>query len=139
MKRIIPALILVLAVVSAANGDEAVRIVQKDPDIALVLMDIDLGDGPDGTEAAARILDIRSIPVIFLTGHAEMEMVERAKSITNYGYVLKSSGEFVLMESIDMAFELFEARTRAEDEAARGEDTGYSSINLGFDCQILFS
>jgi PAS domain S-box-containing protein len=42
-------------------------------------------------------------------------MVDKVKNITNYGYIIKNSGEFVLIESIEMAFDLFEAR-RAERE-----------------------
>ena len=76
----------------------------------LILMDIDLGRGKmEGTEAAERILREREIPIVFCTSHAEKEMVEKVKNITRYGYVLKNSGEFVLLESISMAFELFEA------------------------------
>jgi PAS domain-containing protein len=49
------------------------------------------------------------VPIVFYTSHAEKEMVERAKRITNYGYVLKNAGEFVLIESINMAYQLFES------------------------------
>lgn len=70
-------------------------------------MDIDLGPGMDGTEAATEILAIREVPIVFLTSHGEGEMVERVKGITRYGYVLKNAGEFVLLESVTMAFELF--------------------------------
>lgn len=34
------------------------------------------------------------------------------KSITRYGYVVKNSGEFVLLEAISMALELFEANRK---------------------------
>jgi two-component system, sensor histidine kinase PdtaS len=73
----------------------------------LVLMDIDLGDGIDGTQTAKAILEKHDIPIVFLTSHAERAMVERVRNITRYGYVLKSAGDFVLASSIDMAFELF--------------------------------
>ena len=92
------------------NGEAAVSAVDEDPEISLVLMDIDLGRGMDGTQAAEQILENHEIPVIFLTSHSEKEMVEKVRGITRYGYVLKSSGEFVLMEAIHMAFELFESR-----------------------------
>ncbi|NBC28809.1 MAG: PAS domain S-box protein, partial [Spirochaetes bacterium] len=58
---------------------------------------------------------------VFLTSHAEREYVQRVQEITNYGYVLKSSGEFVLVESIRMAFSLFEANARSEHHAAELE------------------
>jgi PAS domain S-box-containing protein len=74
-------------------------------------MDIDLGEGMDGTQAAGKILSNRDLPIVFLTSHTEKEMVQRVKDITSYGYVIKNSGEFVLIESINMAFELFEANS----------------------------
>jgi PAS domain S-box-containing protein len=92
------------------SGEKAVTYVADGNDADLILMDIDLGRGIDGTTAAQRILAIREVPIVFLTGHAEREMVERVRSITRYGYVLKNAGEFVLVEAIVMAFELFEAQ-----------------------------
>jgi hypothetical protein len=38
--------------------------------------------------------------------HSEKDIVDRVKGITRYGYVLKNSGEFILIESIAMACEL---------------------------------
>ncbi len=94
-------------VLTAYSGEKAIEAV-KNNTIDLVLMDIDLGSGKmDGTEAAEKILRERELPIVFLTGHTERKMVERVKGITRYGYVIKNSGEFVLIESIQMAFELF--------------------------------
>ena len=78
----------------------------------LVLMDIDLGTGIDGTETARAILQRHTLPIVFLTSHGEQEMVDRVRTITRYGYVLKQSGEFVLRSSIEMAFDLFAAHER---------------------------
>lgn len=93
-----------------SEGEAAVTVATTDTTVDLVLMDIDLGQGIDGTEAARRVLALREVPIVFLTGHAEQEMVERVKNITRYGYVLKNAGAFVLLEAIAMAFELFETR-----------------------------
>ena len=76
-------------------------------------MDIDLGKGFSGREAAAQILSHRTLPIVFLTSHHEREMVEKVRGITRYGYVIKDSGDFVLQSSIEMAFELFEAHQQA--------------------------
>ena len=104
----------------AATGEEALELVREDDAIELVLMDIDLGGGIDGTEAAEEILKIRELPVVFLTAHSEEEMVARVKGITRYGYVLKNAGRFVLLESVSMAFELFEShRAMAEEIEVR--------------------
>lgn len=94
------------------TGENAVKAAGEDPSIDLVLMDIDLGSGLDGITAAQAILKIRELPIVFLTSHSEKETVEQVKNITRYGYVLKNAGEFVLIESINMAFELFEAHTK---------------------------
>ncbi|MFP4619353.1 MAG: PAS domain S-box protein [Spirochaetaceae bacterium] len=100
------------AVATAKSGEEALETLASDPSISLVLMDIDLGKGMDGTETAQKILENNDLPIVFLTSHSEKEYVDKVKGITRYGYVLKNSGEFVLIESINMAFELFEAHQR---------------------------
>ena len=103
-------------VVTAYNGEKAVELVNNDPEISLILMDIDLGKGIDGPEAAEKILSRHELPIVFFTSHSEKEYVEKVKKITNYGYVLKNSGKFVLIESIQMAFELFEANKKLKKE-----------------------
>ena len=106
----------------AYTGEKAVETANADPDISLILMDIDLGKGAmDGTEAAAIILKDRDIPVVFLSSHTEPEVVEKTEKITSYGYVVKNSGATVLDASIKMAFKLFEAKNEAKkhEEALR--------------------
>ncbi len=105
--------------IEAHNGENAVRLAEENPSIDLILMDIDLGRGMDGTEAARLILESREIPIVFLTSHSEREMVDRVKHITRYGYVIKNSGDFVLLSSIEMAFELFEAHRTMKDSSER--------------------
>lgn len=98
------------------TAEKAVHIGCSDS-VDLILMDIDLGRGKmDGTEAAVVILQKREVPIVFVTSHSEKEIVDRVKGITRYGYVVKSSGEFVLLEAITMAFELFEAHRNLEKE-----------------------
>jgi len=69
---------------------------RKGAHLDLVLMDIDLGRVWNGADAAREILKIRMSPVIFLTSHTERRWFARHRGITNYGYVLKNSGEDVL-------------------------------------------
>jgi len=102
-------------VITSHSGEEAVDLCQENTNIHLVLMDIDLGSGMDGTEAATRILENREIPIVFLTSHTEKEYVDRVKQITRYRYILKNSGDFVLQSSIEMAFELFDAFTSLKE------------------------
>ncbi len=99
-------------VLTAGSGEKAVELSTLNGNINLILMDIDLGNGIDGTEAAKQILARRDIPIVFHTSHSEREMVDRVRGITRYGYVIKSSGDFVLQSSIEMAFELVEANKK---------------------------
>lgn len=110
-------------VITAHSGEEAINAVDMNYEIDLVVMDVDLGAGIDGTEAAKQILSMRDLPIIFLTSHSEREFVERVREITRYGYVIKNSGEFVLQSSIAMAFDLFNANLSTKSAKRKLEAT----------------
>lgn len=121
------------SVESLLTGENAVqRIRDDDGSISLILMDIDLGKGMDGTEAAREILEIRDLPIVFLTNHTEKEMVDKVKDITTYGYVIKNTGKFVLIESINMALKLFKANSEL-----RKSEIEYREIVEGIDLAVL--
>ena len=109
-------------VVAAKSGEEAVQVATCNDKIALILMDIELGSGMNGAEAAKQILGKRHLPVVFLTVHTDKEYVERIKGIAGYGCIIKNSGDVVLQSSIEMAFNLFEAH-----EAMRESEEKYRS------------
>lgn len=103
-------------VVNAYNGHSAVEAADSDPEISLILMDIDLGTGMDGTEAAEAILERHDLPIAFLSSHTEPEVVEKTEGITSYGYIVKNSGDTVLLASIRMAFRLYDAHRRLKEQ-----------------------
>ncbi|HQO03214.1 MAG TPA: PAS domain S-box protein [Spirochaetota bacterium] len=113
-------------VITATTGMEAVVTAQKIPGIDLILMDINLGDGIDGTEAAEMILKERDVPIMFLSSHTEREVVEKTEGITSYGYIVKNAGPTVLLASVKMAFRLSEAhgyiKTQQQALAAGNEE-----------------
>lgn len=95
-------------VLSESTGKAAIdAVLRGDTPIDLILMDLDLGDGIDGAEAARRILAERDVPVVFLTAHSDQEYVDRVRGITRYGFVVKNSGPYVLQSVVETAFELF--------------------------------
>jgi PAS domain S-box-containing protein len=121
----------VVCVADAARAIAAAR--DETPPVDLILMDIDLGTGMDGADAAREILKTRDIPVIFLTSHSEREMVSRTGRITNYGYVLKNSGEEVLFASITMAFRLHDAHValrESEEKYSKAFHVSPDSVNI---------
>ncbi len=103
-------------VIIANNGEDALKIVNSAQRIDLILMDINLGKAIDGSHAAEIILENRDIPLVFLSSHTEREVVEKTEGITSYGYIVKNSGETVLIASIKMAFRLFEARLKEKEK-----------------------
>ncbi len=103
-------------VVLADTAEKAVEVFSRDDSIDLVLMDIDLGPGMDGTKAAEIILKRREIPILFLSSHTEPEIVAKTEKITSYGYVVKNSSITVLDASIKMAFKLFKANGNLKKE-----------------------
>ncbi len=127
-------------VISSNSGEDAVRIALEDEKISMVLMDINLGDGIDGTEAARQILVARNLPIVFHTSHSEREMVEKVRGITRYGYVIKSSGDFVLQLSLEMAYEMFylNEKTKKNEEHYRAlfQNTGTWLIAIEEDMTI---
>ncbi|MEI7811350.1 MAG: PAS domain S-box protein [Ignavibacteria bacterium] len=117
-------------VITVNSGEKAIEICRGNNSIDLILMDIDMGDGMDGTETAIAILKEREIPIVFLSSHTEPEIVEKTEKITSYGYVVKNSGDTVLDASIKMAFKLFDAHEKIEnelDERKRAEEARQKS------------
>lgn len=65
-------------------------------------MDIRLKGGMDGIEAAEKLREEFSIPVVYLTAYADEGTLERAKVTGPFGYILKPFNEKELC-SIEMA------------------------------------
>lgn len=104
-------------VVTAFSGEEAIEIaISGEQQIDIILMDIDLGRGIDGTQAAMEILKYREIPVLFQSSHTEKDIVDKTEKITSYGYVVKHSGITILDASIKMAFKLHKAYTELKEK-----------------------
>jgi len=98
------------SVMIASSGKEAIDLFRWSPNsFDLILMDIDLGSGMDGTECAQEILRTHELPILFLSSYKEGEVVEKTKRITNCGYVMKSADFSILEASIKMALETFQA------------------------------
>ncbi|MBT6046960.1 MAG: response regulator, partial [Candidatus Scalindua sp.] len=72
----------------ASSGKEAIqKTLQIQPD--LVLMDIILEGEMDGVDAARQIHDSLDVPIVYLTGHADDDLLYRAKLTEPYGYIIK--------------------------------------------------
>jgi PAS domain S-box-containing protein len=86
----------------AASGAEAIKKADKTrPDV--VLMDIMLKGEMDGIEAAEQIHSKFSIPVVYVTAHADETTLQRAKRTEPMGYLLKPFNERELHAAIEIA------------------------------------
>jgi signal transduction histidine kinase len=84
------------------NGADAIKNV-KEIEPNLILMDINLKGETDGIETARKIREIYDVPVIFLTAYSDDKTLERAKSATPFGYLIKPYDEKELYSNIEMA------------------------------------
>lgn len=110
------------------SGQKAIDYINQNNNIDLVLMDIDLGRGMDGIEAAQIILQNHDIPIFFLSSHTDIKMVTKTEKITSYGYVVKNSGITVLDASIKMAFKLFNAHIQLKNSKENFENI-FNGVN----------
>ena len=86
---------------SAASGEEAVAsALRLQPD--LILMDISLGAGIDGIEAASRIRERMDVPIVYLTANSDDATLQRAKLSDPFGYLLKPYEDRDLQTAIEI-------------------------------------
>jgi PAS domain S-box len=123
------------------DGESAlVRALSRD--FELVLMDIDLGSGMDGGEAARRIRAAGGPPVVFLSSRAEDAALEKTRDSGGYGYIIKGSGDRIVLASVRMALGLARAlRSLSESEerwASLAETAPDYIVSMDADRRILF-
>ena len=83
----------------------------------IILMDIELKGSLDGIETSKKIRKKKDIPIIFLTGHTEEYLIERAKVIEPFGYILKPLEDRELHINISIALQI--DKTKKELELSR--------------------
>ncbi len=90
----------VIGIVS--NGEAAIDKAESSrPDI--ILMDIVLSGKIDGIAASMAIKERYNIPIIYMTGNADIMTVNRARESAPYGYIVKPINRQNLYSTIDTA------------------------------------
>ncbi len=84
------------------------------PDI--ILMDIDLEGYLDGFETARRINQLFSVPVVFISGKSDPNILENIKQSDGYGYVIKPFKTKDLLIAIEMAVYKFQAERQLKQQ-----------------------
>ena len=89
------------------SGERAIaRVAVRKPGV--VLMDIDLLGKLSGIEAARILIHLFSVPVIFVTGHDEEQVLTQAKEVDPYGFLVKPINQNILNTTIQVSVNLHE-------------------------------
>lgn len=116
-------------VLQAFSGAEAVITAVENHDrLNLILMDIELGEGIDGTAAAREILKKHDIPILFFTSHTEDEIICKTEDIPSYGFVLKNTGIAVLDTAISMALNLHRIHSKSALKEEQEKEARYKDL-----------
>lgn len=88
------------------NYSDAKQIIQKEnPD--LILLDINLGDGPDGIDIAHYINQQHKKPFIFISSNTDTKTLERVKLTNPYGFIVKPFKVNDIQTQINLAWHSF--------------------------------
>jgi two-component system, response regulator PdtaR len=115
------------------SGEEVLKSLSRlDPQI--IIMDINLKGEMDGISTASEIEKKFNIPIIFLTGLQDEEILQRAKLTNPYGYLIKPFDAFELKSCIELTLHrtqsVLEIQRKEEEEEEEDvlRDTDRSSI-----------
>lgn len=81
--------------------DAMAEVVARKPD--LLLLDINMGDGPDGVQLAEKVRAKHATPFIFVTSHSDKATLERVKPLRPAGFIIKPFDENDLRTQIELA------------------------------------
>lgn len=73
----------------AYTGEEAVAMVDAEPDLDLLVLDINLSGDMDGIEVCDRIRQRHDIPVLYVSAYSDPETRARAERTKPLGYLIK--------------------------------------------------
>ncbi len=96
----------------------------------LILMDIHLGEGPDGIDAANSIQRELFIPIIYVTAHADDITFQRAKRSHPLGYINKPLRDNDLRTTLELALEQIQQRQLLTAEQALSEALNYIATGV---------
>ena len=106
-------------VLEAENGREALEVFQREPDIALILLDVMMPE-MDGFETLKELRHISDVPVLMLTARAEEQDELQGFSLGADEYIAKPFSPKVLLARIDAILKRTSAGAGDEQLEAAG-------------------
>ena len=112
---------------TASTGEEAIRMAEQYiPD--LVLMDIHLRGPMNGIEAAKQIRSGSNIPVIFVTGDKDENLMERSKAAEPLNYVIKPFSFKELQATIETSLNYYRSVHKRIRESLESMERRYHDL-----------
>lgn len=87
----------------AETAGRAIELLQKHPEIEVVLLDIHLGEPVDGVHIASVIKSEYGLPFIFTTAFSDPATIDRVKRLDPAGYLIKPYTMDGIRVAIDLA------------------------------------
>jgi two-component system, response regulator PdtaR len=82
----------------ASNAEAGVdKAGQMQPDV--VLMDVNLGAGPDGVETARQIARLTKARILFVTAYSDPELTQRIKAVAPAAPILQKPASSAMIEA----------------------------------------
>ncbi len=110
-----------LEVLTAASGKDALQTLQEYPDIALVLMDVQMPD-MDGFETTIRIREqprFQDLPLLFITAvYGTEEFIQRGFDVGAFDYLVKPVDLGVLKSKVNVFLTLHRQKRQLAQEIA---------------------
>jgi diguanylate cyclase (GGDEF)-like protein len=116
--------------ITATSGEEALRCLLHEPDVAAILLDIGL-PGMDGFETAAAIRrrqKTRYVPIIFVTGNDAPELSLEAYAAGAVDYVVKPFDPVVLRSKLSVFIDLHQLRKHTATLTHRALHDGLTGL-----------
>ena len=75
----------------------------------IILMDIALHGSMDGIELSKKILKIKKVPIVFMTGYNEEETFSELLKVAPYGFIEKPLSAEVLKQTLSIAYQRYQS------------------------------
>ncbi|MGD1846474.1 MAG: response regulator [Salibacteraceae bacterium] len=117
------------------NGPDALASVERQmPDIALLDVQV-IGDW-DGIETASRIVAHQSIPIIYLTAHADSQTVSRARATHPAAFLVKPYNDRELPIAMELALDEFRKKEDGSSPSTSETTTTHEETPSGLPFQL---
>ncbi|PJZ38934.1 histidine kinase [Leptospira levettii] len=92
-----------------SNSLDAIDCISSEEKVDLILMDINLSDELDGIQLAKKILEIREVPILFVSGYSDQKILNRVADLKHYGFIPKITSPDIVECMIKSALKLHAA------------------------------